>query len=188
MGIDWSFISQLEGGRRLTGYVPAAAFSQSGVTVATGCDLGQRSRAEIDALNIPESLKAKLRPYADLKTAAAEAMLRQQPLTLTAAEAEALDEAVKQPIVDALETRYDAAVSSSPGRLTFARLPHPAQTVIASVAFQYGANLPARTPRFWRAVTAQDWAEAVRELRNFGDAYPTRRRREANLLNTVAMV
>lgn len=188
MGIDWSFISQLEGGRRLAGYVPAAAFSQSGVTVATGCDLGQRSRAEIDALDIPEALKAKLRPYAGLKTVQAEATLRERPLTLTETEAEALDESVKKPIVDALASRYDAAVANVPGRLPFAELPEPAQTAIASVAFQYGPNLPARTPRFWQAVTGQDWVRAVHELRNFGDAYPTRRRREADLLETVATV
>lgn len=70
-------------------------------------------------------------------------------------------------------------------RIVFSRLPSEAQTVIASVSFQYGVNLDLRAPRFWRAVASQDWAAAVAELRRFGDAYPTRRRREADLLTRI---
>ncbi len=43
MAIDWDFISSLEGDQRLAGYVPAADVSESGVTIATGVDLGQRN-------------------------------------------------------------------------------------------------------------------------------------------------
>ena len=39
--VDFKFISQLEGGRATTGHVPAAGVSSSGVTIATGFDLGQ---------------------------------------------------------------------------------------------------------------------------------------------------
>ncbi len=34
--IDYKFLSQLEGGSKTIGYVPAAAVSKSGVTIATG--------------------------------------------------------------------------------------------------------------------------------------------------------
>ena len=37
--IDWNFISEREGSRILTGYVPDAKGSKSGVTIATGFDL-----------------------------------------------------------------------------------------------------------------------------------------------------
>ena len=63
----------------------------------------------------------------------------------------------------------------------FFDLPAQAQTVIASVAFQYG-NLQHRTPTFWHAVTAQDWRAAVQCLMDFKDAYRTRRMHEADLL------
>jgi hypothetical protein len=64
--VDFGFISQLEGGQQLVGKVPNAQTSQSGVTVATGVDIGQMSVQGIDALDIPSDLKDKLRPYAGL--------------------------------------------------------------------------------------------------------------------------
>ncbi len=61
--VDWAFISAREGGQVLKGYVPNATGSQSGVTISTGVDLGQRSESDIDALDIPADLKTKLKPY-----------------------------------------------------------------------------------------------------------------------------
>lgn len=61
--IDYSFLSAREGGVRLDGYVPAPADSKSGVTIATGFDLGQRDRADLSALGLPLSLIDKLAPY-----------------------------------------------------------------------------------------------------------------------------
>ena len=66
------------------------------------------------------------------------------------------------------------------GKLEFGQLTDAQKTVITSVLFQYGS--PRRTPNFWRKVTNQDWAGAEAELRNFGDKYPTRRNKEADLL------
>jgi hypothetical protein len=54
--IDYSFLSDLEGGRTTIGYVPAAAVSKSGVTIATGFDLGQRSEADLKRLGLPANL------------------------------------------------------------------------------------------------------------------------------------
>ena len=39
--IDFNFISKLEGGRKTKGYVPDPEGSRSGVTIATGVDLGK---------------------------------------------------------------------------------------------------------------------------------------------------
>jgi hypothetical protein len=50
--IDFAFLSSLEGGCKTTGYVPAGSVSQSGVTVATGFDLGQRTEADLTRLGI----------------------------------------------------------------------------------------------------------------------------------------
>ncbi len=54
------------------------------------------------------------------------------------------------------------------------------KTVIASVLYQYGS--PSRVPRFWSFITANNWNSAISELRNFGDAFATRRNKEADLL------
>lgn len=63
----------------------------------------------------------------------------------------------------------------------FDQLSSACQTLIASVAFQYG-NLAICTPNFWLQVTIGDWQTALNNLRHFGDMYPTRRNIEANLL------
>ncbi len=180
MTIDWAFIAELEGSS-LTGDVPNPGASQSGVTIASGIDLGQRSAADIGAMTIPQELKAKLTPYAGLRQQAAVDFLDAHPLTITADEAAALESDVRGQIVQQLATTYDAAVNGQQGLSAFDDLANAPQTVIASLAFQYG-NLPARTPRFWHAAVSQVWADVITELRNFGDQYPTRRDREATYL------
>lgn len=185
MLVNWSFISQLEGGRRLMGYVPYPEDGQRGVTVATGIDLGNYSPSTIDAMLIPDGLKTKLKPYAGLKGEAAAAALDTQPLGLTSGEAEALDEAVKKPVVQQVVASYNAAVQDQEGLEPFNMLPEAAQTVIASVALKYGPDLPARVPRFWQCVCAQDWPAAVAELEQGGAAHHARHKREAELLQSV---
>jgi hypothetical protein len=188
MLVNWSFISQLEGGRRLMGYVPCLEAGQRGVTVATGVDLGNCSPSSIDAMLIPDGLKAKLKPYAGLKGEAAAAALDAQPLGLTSGEAEALEEAVKKPIVQQVVASYNAAMQDGQdqeGPEPFKMLPEAAQTVIASVALKYGPDLAARLPRFWQSVCAQDWPAAVAELERCGGAHHARHKHEAQLLRTV---
>lgn len=50
--------------------------------------------------------------------------------------------------------------------------------------FQYG-DLATKTPKFWAAVTAQDWKTTASILRSFGDAYKTRRNLEADLIDKL---
>jgi hypothetical protein len=182
MLVNWSFISRLEGGRRLIGYVPTSHADQRGVTVATGVDLGNYSPSAIDAMLIPDGLKTKLKPYAGLKGEAAATVLDTQPLGLTSGEAEALDEAAKKPIVQQIVASYDAAVEDRESFKPFKMLPEAAQTVIASVALKYGPDLAARIPRVWDCVCAQDWPAAVAELEQCGSA---RHKHEAELLRSV---
>jgi len=61
--IDYGFLSAREGGSRTIGYVPAASASRSGVTIATGFDLGQRGEDDLARLGLPSALIAKLKPY-----------------------------------------------------------------------------------------------------------------------------
>ena len=186
MTIRWEFISQLEGGQQLKGYVPAVEESKSGVTIATGVDLGQRSEDSINALAISRQLKTKLRPYVGLKKQDAVNFLAQHPLTISKEEADALDRASKEGSVSEVRDRYDRAIANNPTAPKFNDLSEEAQTVICSVAFQYGSNLETRTPRFWRACTERRWRDVLSELRAFGDDYPTRRNKEADLLEDSA--
>ena len=181
--IDWEFIASLEGKGVTTGYVPDAAGSKSGVTIATGFDLGQRNQSDLKGLGLSESLITKLKPYLGLKSKDAVDFLAKNPLTITDDESKQIDTKVKAQKVPRLKESYRTATDNTTN-VAFDDLPSQAQTVIASVSFQYG-TLSTKTPKFWKAVTTQDWVEAVKLLRNFGDKYPTRRGKEADLLDQV---
>ncbi|HEX23222.1 MAG TPA: peptidase, partial [Chromatiales bacterium] len=82
--------------------------------------------------------------------------------------------------------RLKLKYNSTPGnKKKFVDIPAQAQTVIVSVSFQYGVGLSVRAPKFWKAVTSQDWPETIKILRSFRDAYPTRRRKEAALMEKI---
>lgn len=176
--IDWKFIADLEGGLQLNGYVPAASTSNSGVTIATGVDLGARTLKEIGKWPVTDDLKIKLAPYVGRKGQDALNLLRELPLEVTEDEATQIETAVCGPIFDQLREAYDKKV----GPDAFHHLPDEAQTVLASLAYQYGPNLAKRAPKFWGLACKADWPACVNELVNFGDRYPTRRRKEAKLL------
>lgn len=175
--VDTGFIG-LQEGFRLDGYVPDPLFSRSGTTVGTGVDVGQRSVADIQPLDIPEVLKQKLIPYAGLTGQDAVNFLANRPLRLTAEEAYALDQAVAREIFGDVATLYDADATGD----SFLELPLEARTAIGDVAYQYGPNLEQRLPDFWGDVTQGRWDEATQTLRDFGDRYPDRRNEEADLL------
>jgi len=171
--IDWSFIELLEG-RRLAGYVPDPEGSNSGVTIASGVDLGQISPDIVATL--PADIKDAIQPYIGLRKVDAVDALKLRPLVLTTSQCEVLNAAVRAPIVANLSSHYkrDAGV-------TFEAIPDAAQTVVCSVQFQYG-TLWGRAPRFWEFCIRQNWPAVIDELRAFGDSYPSRRRKEANYL------
>lgn len=180
MPIDWHFIADLEGAGILTGYVPVAETSNSGVTIASGVDLGQTSPRQIDFWPVDDALKMRLRLYCGLKRQDAVDFLRAHPLTISRSECAEIDAAVQAEQASRIAAAYDAASS-----VKFARLPDRAQTVIVSLAFQYGSDLAHRCPRFWHAAIAQDWPAMAEELENFGDAYAPRRLKEATYLMPV---
>lgn len=174
--VDWNFIGSLEG-VALLGYVPDPQHSNSGVTIATGVDLGQLTADTLAGMNLASDLAARLRPYIGLRGRVAVTFLGPNPLVITQPEADLLDAAAEKTALDALMAFW---VLDTP--VAFVSLPAVAQTIIASVAFQYGPDLERRCPRFWHCATTQNWVGMLAELRNFGDQYPTRRNQEADYL------
>ena len=169
--IDWNFIASLEG-FSARGYVPEPEKSQSGVTIGGGVDLGQLNEARLKSLNLPETTYVKLAPYLGFKGEPALRLLTQKPLVLT--REEALD------VTRGLEEEFEEALRFMYGD-TWDQLSGEMQTIVASVAFQYG-HLPSRTPRFFAATKANDVLATIAELKHFRDAYGTRRHREAAYL------
>ena len=175
--IDFTFIEKLEGNVCL-GYVPNPENSNSGVTIACGFDLGQRSKADLEHLLSKELVK-KLLPYTGLKKYQAQQALDKNPLQITKAENSEINKQCKQEAEERSAIQWKTSTADTP----FYELPSPCQTVVASVAFQYG-NLAERAPIFWQQVTSENWPAAINNLRDFGDAYATRRKQEARLLET----
>ncbi len=174
--IDFKFIQELEG-NVCTGYVPDPHNSASGVTIGCGFDLGARNKDEL-CQAFSQELAQKLVPYARLKKLDAVQALEDNPLTLTDDEVVEINRFSKQQAVQRLSLLWGEDPNTSEA---FSELPAPCQTVIASVAFQYG-NLKLRTPNFWLQITTKEWAAALENLRNFGDRYATRRNKEADVL------
>jgi len=173
--IDFTFIEKLEGNACL-GYVPNPENSHSGVTIACGFDLGQRNKADLTRL-FSKTLTEKLLPYVGLKKYQAQQALDINPLQITKSENSEINNRCKQEAEARLAIQWETSKAHTP----FDQLPSPCQTVVASVAFQYG-NLADRTPIFWQQVTNGNWSGAVKNLRDFGDDYPSRRKQEARLL------
>lgn len=180
--VDRGFLRKVEGFITKAN-VPLPDKSQSGVTVGSGVDLGQMSVKDLNNLNLPASLYKKVAPYLGLKKQKAVEALKKTPLELTKDEAELLTQKVKDREITVVQKKYDKAVRK--GAPKFKDLHPNQQTVIASVAYQFG-DLPTKTPSFWRYVTDQDWEGAIQELRDFNngkpDLYSDRRGQEADLL------
>jgi hypothetical protein len=171
--IDWKFIEEREG-NKLTGYVPNAKNSKSGVTIASGFDLGARNLSDLSGL--PEDIITLLKPFLGFKGAEAQEMAKNLKVSQT--QAETINEFAHKQAAENLASKWKAKTGQD-----FAELPKNKATVIASVAFQYG-DLETKTPNFWRQVTEDDWGAAIKNLRDFGDDYDTRRNLEADFVES----
>jgi hypothetical protein len=172
--IDFNFILEQEG-FETQGYVPEATQSNSGVTIASGFDLGARN--ENDLKGLPQDIIDTLKPYLGVKGTEAENIAG--ALSITKDQANTINEFAKKQAVRNLRNKWEKATGTS-----FNKLPKEKATVLASVAFQYG-DLESETPNFWNQTTNNQWMEAYNNLLNFGDIYKSRRKREAEYLKAA---
>lgn len=194
-----NFLTQVEGPRQAVGYIPChlasggsanykggpnpekyIAMDTSGVTIGTGCDLGQTSITELQIYGLTDSfLLSILSPYIGLKKSAAILKLHQAPLVISMSNAEKLDHAVHGGYLN----RYVRPAYEKKSRAKFDELPWQAQAVVMSVCFQKGCGGVAREwPLLWGHLCACNWKAAANELRNGFTKYLGRRRQEAALL------
>ena len=176
--VDWGFISSKEGGSKLEGYVPDPDGSKSGVTIATGFDLGARN--EKDLAGLSPALINKLAPFVGLKGQNAVLALKiKKGLKITAKEAKEIDAMSKGSAMSKLKGEWNKRAKEINGTM-FADLSSGQKTIAASVAFQYGSL--SKTPKFRNAMQTGDWEGAASELDDFNDNYGGRRAREAAYL------
>lgn len=177
--IVWSFIDANEGSSN-QGYVPCDekgnVIGNSGCTVACGFDLGQLTATGIIAYQFSPELLKTLLPYTEKRGDLAKQFLSKYPLYLSGTDTGEINDKVHTKFFSELTELYNANSS-----IKFEDLDSKKQTVCMSVFYQYG-NLKVRCPNFFKAIVNGWWSEAVDELKNFGDKYPTRRNKEADLL------
>ena len=184
--INYKVIARLEGGQQLKAYVPnnnGKVIGKSGVTVATGVDLGQHSEDDMKKWDIPKTLLKKILPYAGKKKAKALEHLRENPLTITKEEAEALDKVMHTNILAGLVARYDSDTKGP----RFGEIPPEAQTVLLSATYNMG-DLSIVAPKMWKMATEQNWDQMAKELQNWDSSskgIKNRRRAEGEYLEAA---
>jgi len=169
--IQWDFISECEGKGITQGYQPTP---NSGVTIATGFDLKEKDVEFCRSIEIPESIIKKLEQFFGISGENASDAAHQ--LILTDQEVLEIDICSKKYYSRNLIAQFN---NLNPV-VKFEELTSAQQTVLASVGFQYGSY--SRTPTFINYAAQGDWQKVYEELNNFGDAFSTRRKKEAELL------
>ena len=183
--IDWDWIAKhLEGEGFRKGYVPidkrtGKIIGTSGVTIATGVDLGTKDRKFFEDIGVSEGIILKLEPFFQLK--GEEALKNAKKLELSASEVKEVDTAIRKKYTNDVINAYEKDSGKNFEDLTSAQ-----QTITASVALQHG-DLKTSAPDFWDQVLNDEWDDAIANLRDWdGTGKPsqtqTRRDKEANLL------
>jgi hypothetical protein len=216
MAVDWREISALEGGRILEGYVPTrigirrpnrgtdnwqyygdieptqliltSVAGSSGVTIATGIDLG--SKTSLWLKQFDSTLAGKLTPFLGLaRENAVKKLWEKRGVVLTEAEATALDTSVMRAYESSVKVRYNAESKKSAWDL----LTGPIQTALTSIHYNHGViwshGNTSSTRQLWGLAVGGRWWDAHVLWLSFSNSIPakdyTRKRRtkrEADLL------
>lgn len=191
MSINTAYIrtvlERFEGNGIAKGYVPAdrsgKPFGASGVTIATGLDLGQQTRASLEGMGIPAAIINRLAPYLGAKREEAQYILAREPLRLTQEEVEVIDRAVHAAYIDQTAAMF--------GRAAFEAAPKEAQSVAVSLHYQFGTPARKASPALenaWNALRRGEYRAAAEYLRDPSgwsiphQQYLKRRQAEAVLL------
>ena len=142
----------------LTGYIPEAG--TSGVTIATGFDLGQHNAADIKKLNLPKTLEAKLLPYIGSKDKA-----KAKTLTITAEEAALIDNAVINSKIENFSKSYKDTFGTEPEKT----LDENTRLALASAFFNMGPKMfdKKANPSMFNALKSGDTKQIHTEIADF---------------------
>lgn len=196
-----SFLSTVEGPCQTTGYIPChirtggtanykggpkperyQAMGASGVTIATGCDLGQTSESLLCEYGLDPLIAGIFGPYFGKKRDAAIEILHRYPLVISPAAASQTDQAVHRGYLD----RFVRPAFESDSGHSFDAIPREAQAAIMSICFQKGIGGTRRdAPKTWKLLCALDWSGAANELIYGFRQYASRRGAEGQLLKRI---
>ena len=190
--IDFSALSSFEGGQIPQSYLlmdkKGNVIGQSGITIATGFDIGQHSVDEIKSYGFTKTLEKKLLPFADAKKECAKELLS------LARETKFSNEELNQIDFVVQGHHLDLAIKSwNANRLEntplFKDLSSSQQTVLLSRTYHQGPSMPDTmvAKKFYGSAINNNWIAAENHLRNYNVSaayYINRVHREANYLKT----
>jgi RHS repeat-associated protein len=185
MVVDYAFVSTQEGRQQLNGYVPnndGVAIGRSGVTIATGFDLGQHNTYDLNRIfgrgENNSDLRAAFTPYLGLQRQDAIDYLAENPLSLTQEQADRTDAAIMAGSLSLISAQYNSATGGN-----FADLPDQAQTALFDMGYQLGVNsgIP---DNIMQAINSGNYSGAA-DLIQAMPGYADRRTNEANLLRQL---
>lgn len=198
-----SVLTRFEGAQQVTGYIPCNKKSGgtanykggpnpdnyvpmgiSGVTIATGVDLGQTSAAALLKMGVRQTTVNDLKVYLGKQKFEAVKVLHEFPLTVSLSVANELDECMHKYHIGIIRDRYDRDA----GKGTFETLPWQAQAVIVSILYQRGVGSPSKFLGTWNVLVSQKWADAAKRFQNpaLWNGYQSRRTAEGKILEELA--
>ena len=176
--IDMEFLAEREGNIH-TANVPS---NNSGVTIGMGFDLKSKNIQDLKNMGLSNDTITKFIPYLGLSGKQAEKAIEKQPLKITDQnELNELNTLAKSYYINRVARQYE---TFSNGK-KFVDLDPVQQTVLFSVGYQYGSfkRKDGNDMNFIKQAGAGDWKAVHKELMNFGDDFPERRKIEANYLS-----
>jgi hypothetical protein len=193
--INFDKLADFEGGQQLQGYIPGHTIGvkhdgdkvagKSGVTIATGFDIGQWSISDLSQrLSLSMALKKYERFCNKRKQAAIDELEKCGGLYVEKIEADETDMKIQRFHLIAAMASWDE--DPKPFE-KFTELTSAQQTVILSRTYHQGIGMPDTTVAqdFYSAAQKGDWIAAEKALRNYNvlpNWYKTRVHQEADLL------
>ena len=177
----YDFVAGNEGGA-IEGYVPqrnGVAMGVSGVTIATGLDLGQQSEASLRGMGFTEEEITNLSPYLGLQQEEAIDYLAKNPLSITQEDADTW----KNRVFDAYEKKAAGAweANMAEGGTDWYDLTESQRTVAYDVFYQHGVGKSGKAKDIKEAIYAEDWDRA-KSLMEESEMYATRNQARSNLI------
>ncbi len=155
------------------------AMGASGVTIATGCDLGQTNIATLQEYAVAPHIIQQLSPYIGRKRDDAINALHITPLAISQSDAQALDDAIHNGYLN----KYVIPNFDRKSRLRFADQAEAVQTIYFSIIFQRGCTGADNAhPNIMAAFHRSAFENAARMLMAWTGDYAARRNAEGKYL------
>ena len=188
LAVDYAFIRNHEGAAVLNGYIPqkkdGTVIGKSGVTIASGFDLGQQNSYDLNRIfgsgDTNKTLKDLFTPYLGKQKEDAKTYLKDHPLSITSEQAATVDECVMVQMLPSIKKQYENSTSGK-----WDDLPDQAQTVLFDLGYQFGQNsgIPSGV---MKKIKEGNYSGAASALEEMGKtAYKNRRNDEAALLKQL---